>query len=344
MNISKNNLSQSNYLLIVIAILVALIITEILLRLFLPRPIQWKYPQEYRIFDNEIGHWLKANQRSYTHDKLVETNSIGIRDKDYSSYPGPNVVRGLAIGDSQTFGNGLVLSETWPKLLESRMNSQGGSKKWEILNCGLPATDTWQHEIILNRMIQVYHPNIVILAVYINDITVPWTPDPKSALVMSTGISHRIIYLIKKSVVLLVLRDGISAIRQLIYPSYGFLYEKSILTGGNDLGVEKGWNQVDKSLEKMKELCDKNHIILYILLIPRRDQVNGQEKIFVFNNKLQELSSKNNIPLIDTLESLSIGYKKYLENLFIAWDGHNSKFSNEIIANDLSKILIKNIH
>ncbi len=125
---------QQNLLLLIASIVIAAIFAEVVLRAVLPAPIVWKYPQEKYQYDTEIGHWLEFNQQAYTHDKLVRTNSAGIRDSEYATVSTPGVYRILALGDSQTFGIGLELADTWPKQLEANLNQAGKGKTVEVIN------------------------------------------------------------------------------------------------------------------------------------------------------------------------------------------------------------------
>ena len=134
----KSSLTRQNIALLTGSIVFALILLEISLRIILPTPIKWKYPQESYIYDSEIGHWLKPNHKAFTHDKAVSVNSIGIRDFEYPSIPLSGVYRILALGDSQTFGNGLELMDTWPKQLEKILNQTDNDSHFEVLNAGLP--------------------------------------------------------------------------------------------------------------------------------------------------------------------------------------------------------------
>ena len=101
-----------NILLFAASLLVMLVLMEWALRAFLPPVVEWTYPQESYLFDQQTGHWLKSNQQSYTHSKKVNTNSEGLRDHEYSSSAPNGIIRILAVGDSQTFGNGLSIEET----------------------------------------------------------------------------------------------------------------------------------------------------------------------------------------------------------------------------------------
>ena len=124
----------------------ALLLIELALRVVLPPPIHFRYPQESYAFDPQIAHVLQPDQRAFTHDQAVVTNSHGLRDRDFAERPEPGVLRVLAVGDSQTFGNGLALADTWPKQLEGDLNRLGAEQgaRFEVVNGGISDSDTWQ--------------------------------------------------------------------------------------------------------------------------------------------------------------------------------------------------------
>ncbi len=98
-------------------------IGELTLRIVIGPPIVWKYPQEHYVRDNEIGHRLVANQTAYTHSELFTTNSLGIRAAEVDARTHRSQQRILALGDSQTAGDGLPLEDTWPAQLEAALNT-----------------------------------------------------------------------------------------------------------------------------------------------------------------------------------------------------------------------------
>lgn len=55
---------------------------------------------------------LRPMLTAFTHDRPVRTNSLGLRDREVAPDPAPGTIRVLALGDSQTFGNGLAAPDT----------------------------------------------------------------------------------------------------------------------------------------------------------------------------------------------------------------------------------------
>lgn len=324
------NAFLKNAALVVAAIFVGALICELALRLVLPAPITWTYPQESYEYDEEIGHKLHSNQSAFTHDKSVTTNALGLRDVDYAPTPAPGVTRVLALGDSQTFGNGLSLPATWPKQLEEILNARG--KTSEVVNAGLPASDTWQHRILFERLSRAYSPQVAVLAVYVNDVTKRYNVSKRHVDSISNTWAKRIAYLLKQSVLLLTLRQVHAGIKQGWEPSASAIKEKSILDGSDNREVEAGWEEVERSIAAMKQSADERGIPLLVVVLPRKDQVDGSEPGLAYNMRMRAIGERLRVPVIDVLSDLKRAYRDRRANLFIPWDGHHSAPANRIIA------------
>lgn len=325
-----------NLLLTLGSLFFAIIVAEIVLRVILPSPIIWKNPQEKYLFDPEIGFRLKPNQHAYTHDEPVDINSQGIRDAEYSSTPGMQVTRILALGDSQTFGNGLTLADTWPKQLERELNDRTTAGNFEVLNGGLPASDTWQHEILLQRLMTEYNPDIVILAFYVNDIVSRPAVIRHAQDDSTTPMDLRLVYLLKRSALLLSLRNAYDSLMQMVAPSRAFLMSKEVLAGVSNPEIDKRWEQVNKSLSAMKDLTETNNITFLVVSLPRRDQVDGRLPSEKYNQRLSAVMKNAGVRFINLLGPLQEAYKVYGKSLFIPWDGHNTAIANRVIAKNVA--------
>lgn len=315
-----------------------LVFMELVLRTFLPPVIDWVYPQETYLYDDQTGHWLVPNQQAFTHDKVVITNSEGLRDQEYAASAPEGTIRILAIGDSQTFGNGLSLEETWPKQLETILNRNPGKTSYEVINAGIASTDTWQHEIILGRLLPKYNPDIVVLAFYVNDVVKRFTPSPEIKKRQESS-QTRWIYFLKKSALLLSLRNAVGAIRNMISPAEGFLNQQALLYGEDTPVLNARWKQVSESIASMERMSEVYKTKFIVFSIPRRDQVDGRVPWDAYFGKLKAITEKNHIPVFSMLEPLQAAYKEYGKDLFIPWDGHNTGVANRVIAETLSKQL-----
>ena len=61
------------------------------------------------------------------------------------------------------------------------------------------AAERFQHEVILDRMLAAYHPEHVILAFYVNDVTRRYHLKPVTAKDMTNTRRKRVAYLLKRS-------------------------------------------------------------------------------------------------------------------------------------------------
>ena len=324
---------SSAFLLFCLSVACSGLLAEIVLRWRVGTPVHYRYPQGSYVSDPEIGVWLAPNQRAFGHDKPLVVNSVGIRGPDYESTPPSGTRRVLAIGDSQTFGNGLALHDTWPARLEGALDRQAPGH-WEVLNGGLSGTDTWQHVYLLQRLSEAYAFDVAILGFYVNDVVPRSMPGPAEE--RTNAWPKRIGYVLKRS-----------AVFAFVWQTYQGLWahrhvgarELHIVNGEPDPQVEKGWAEVERSLVGIQQLCADRGADLFLLVIPRRDQVSGREPATAYNQRIAEIASRHDIPVTDALSALQRAYREHGDDLFIPWDGHNSALSNEIIAEALAPVI-----
>lgn len=118
--------------------------------------------EEERIIDKS---WWK---------RYVKRNKFNYRDIEHNIEKPPNVFRIFILGDSQTVGHGIDnLEDTWPKRLESLLNSDLSNKRFEIINSAYQGwnTDTQLYELFKNGFL--FNPDLVLLGFYPNDAPPP---------------------------------------------------------------------------------------------------------------------------------------------------------------------------
>ncbi len=328
--------------LVLLGLSLALVIggLELSIRALYPPPARFLYPQESYDVDPEIGYRLRPGQKAFTHDRPVQINSLGLRDGEIATKTASGRRRVLALGDSQTFGNGLDLADTWPKQLE-HMLATSGRTTWEVVNGGIPGTDTWQHEILLSRLVGKLNPDVVVLGLYVNDVTPRSDPRAIDGSGQTNTWRKRFAYLLKRSAVLtwIYWREFAP------WPGHASERERSVeeavLDGRNDPRAQRGWQQVEQSLAAMKVACDARHVTLVVAILPRRDQVSGLHAGRAYHTPAPPISAALGIEAVDLLEDLSAAYRVNGNALFIPWDGHNSAIANRVIATRLASILVR---
>ena len=317
----------------------ALLVLELSLRAFYPAPVRFFYPQESYDIDREIGHALRPLQTAFTHDRPVQISSLGLRDREIAPYPPPGTLRVLALGDSQTFGNGLDLSETWPKQLEGMLQNVGGGPWWEVINAGIPATDTWQHEIVLGRLLDTIHPHAVVLALYVNDVAPRYDPHKVPASGQTNTWTKGLVYLLKRSSVVTWVYYRLVLPWQAWGLGHGRSIEDAVITGEYNHSAERGWHQVERSLAGMKDRCEARKVMFLVAILPRRDQITGENPARGYNVRALAIAQTHGIAMLDLLPDLSVAYRLRGATLFIPWDGHNGAVANQVIAARLTPVL-----
>ena len=227
-----------NLALLVLSSVVGLALMEGLLVFLVPPPIVWLDPQESYQSDPKVGHRLVPGQHSYTHSFPVVTNSYGMRDREFSAVPSPGVVRILCLGDSLTFGDGVAVDDTYAKQLEARLG-QEGTIKYEVINAGVSSYDTWQEVAYFEEWGVRLKPNTVVIGFYANDVV----PKPERVIASLTGdgtlrrqgfgelLPDFFVHILKRSRLLLFLRDRVGKLTNQIHPSFQYLHQQSLLEG-----------------------------------------------------------------------------------------------------------------
>ncbi len=79
------------------------------------------------------------------------------------------------LGDSFTFGSGVGDDETWPAQMRAAWQRASDDDRpgVEVLNFGVPGHDILQHAWTLEHRALDYHPDLVVLCWYVNDLAIP---------------------------------------------------------------------------------------------------------------------------------------------------------------------------
>lgn len=93
-------------------------------------------------------------------------NSLGFRDREFSPFRG-KATRILALGDSYTYGWGVEVDQSWPKVVEARLRRDGLDV--EVANLGKPGASPVDYADAAEQAIPLLKPDLVIIAVLEGD-------------------------------------------------------------------------------------------------------------------------------------------------------------------------------
>ena len=89
----------------------------------------------------------------------LATNQLGFRDTTYKANADYKI---LLLGDSVSWGDGVMMEQSYPFLLERRLNWDYPGKTFEVINTAVPGYSTFQQLIYLRKRGLKLKPDIII--------------------------------------------------------------------------------------------------------------------------------------------------------------------------------------
>ena len=120
--------------------------------------------------DPVLHHRLRADVRTEVRGVPFETNTQGLRDREYPPGKPAGVFRILMLGDSFTEGGGLRLEETAPKRLEALLGARGCPRPVEVVNAGVASYSPILHYVYLRERGLALAPDLILLAFDMTDV------------------------------------------------------------------------------------------------------------------------------------------------------------------------------
>jgi lysophospholipase L1-like esterase len=154
-----------------VSLLVALIALECALRLFGYNPPSYLRQTDYTLRPSGypgLRYELAPGSATTARGKEIKINSQGFRGPEPSTDAAMRRV--IVLGDSITFGANLALEETFPFQLQQQLAMPG--RNLEVLNFGVHGYDTLQEVSSLEIRGLQYHPDLVVVAYCLNDVSI----------------------------------------------------------------------------------------------------------------------------------------------------------------------------
>ncbi len=155
-------------LLALLGLVLAGILGEILVRLFVPSGSVARW----FVLDEKYGYVQRPNYHQVWHYAetdvtwRVDLNSMGLRDREYD-LGRRDVRRVILLGDSFTFGYGLDADLLFDERLERLLNR--GTNRWYVINCGVGGWGTLQEVTWALDHLELFKPDVIVLTYCRND-------------------------------------------------------------------------------------------------------------------------------------------------------------------------------
>ena len=280
----------SNLLATLIGVALAVLCMEVAVRTFFDDGKQfdlemWKYALEVKGIsaDPLIGHNHRPNRHAFLMGVQFDTNSKGLRDREFSYEKPPGKLRIMMLGDSFTVGWGAKFDETFAKRIE-RMYADRGIQA-EAINTGVGNYNTIQEVQYYLTEGYKYNPDIVVLNFTFNDAEpVPVSYPPPTIL----RICYSCIFVAGK--IDSVLREFGDKKEWADY--YLGLY-------GDD-GQAKGWLDAKAYIAKLATFTKAHGTKLLIASMPELHDVQHY-RLQKITDLVHEAADENDVAFVDLL-------------------------------------------
>ena len=280
----------SNLLATLIGVAMAVLCIEVAVRAFFDDGKQfdlemWKYALEVKGISSDplIGHNHRPNRQAFLMGVQFDTNSKGLRDREFSYEKPPGRLRIMMLGDSFTVGWGAKFDETFAKRIE-RMYADRGVQA-EAINTGVGNYNTIQEVEYYLREGYKYNPDIVVLNFTFNDAE----PIPVSS---PPPIILRICY----SCIFVEGRID-SVLRELFVKRDWADYYLGLY--GDD-GQAKGWLDAKAYIAKLAAFTKAHGTKLLIASMPELHDVQHY-RLQRITDLVHEAADENDVPFVDLL-------------------------------------------
>lgn len=276
--------------------------------------------------DREVFVELKPGLATYFKLARFETNSEGLRDKEYTKSKPPNTFRVAVVGDSFTMASGVEIEDAYHTLLETRLNEERDDRSHEFINFGVGAYSPRNYWAIMQTKALEVDPDLILIgfcAENDHQIRAPrrprqnraGSPPGKNRTSRSPGAKKRaprITYPFYESFVFKALRAAFGPSRYRI--RQGLSTEPIVIT-------EEQQGRLDEYLSKMGTWSQERRIpvvVAYLSNRPRNPAV------------VEELAVRNGLHFVDVTSSFE---GTELEDYIIySIDGHPNADAHRIFS------------
>lgn len=187
-----------------LVLLLALIVTELLLRAFNPLGLKQRASWHFLLWEGLrpsadpecVWEHVPGYQRRLVGYR-VKINALGFRGEELAADKPAQTFRLLAVGDSMTFGMSGEQNDCYPAQLRRMLREQTPQRQWEVVNAGVIGYTTLQEEALLRKLLPRLQPDLVVLWWMHNDLNLTGAANPapqREELIELIGVRPRTAY------------------------------------------------------------------------------------------------------------------------------------------------------
>jgi hypothetical protein len=296
---------------------------EVVLRFTFSRSLDlsmemWKYALELKqtVRDPRLSFTHRPNRSAFLQGVPLSINSAGLRDHEFPREKIPGVYRIVWLGDSTALGWGVPLDGTGPKILERDLNASARGR-FEVLNAGVGNYNTVQeveHYLTIDRL---FHPNLVILEYFINDVE----PVPVERALGFLGHSYLAAFSLSRFDFAL----RMTGLRPRWQDYYASLYRDG----------SPGLQAAEDALGRLAAATAQEGTDLLVAILPELHQINNEYPFAKEQRKIEDYLGSRKIRTFDLLGCLR-AHGPEIGLWVTPADAHPNRKANTLIAGCLS--------
>ena len=241
-----------------------------------------------------------------------EFNRDGLRDRRHAEETPEGIERIAFLGDSVTFGHGLEPSEAYPQRLQAAFDRAGRAA--EVFNVGLWGWTARQQRIAYERILRRYRPDIVVVALCLNDI-----PEIKNNL---TKPPRWLSQLHERSALVRGLVDA---------PGREIHSVEQLFEEPPSASVDDGFRLYLEELRSVRRLVEEDGAGFALVVFPFRFQVEAGAPRPVVQERIQGFCEAEGVRCLDLLPAIA----EMGPSAFVDYD-HLSPTGAELVAETLA--------
>lgn len=331
-----------------LSLIVAALLAEAMVRIAKPGFPGFRLPQVDHRPVAGLGFEMVPNQSAYSTASRVTINSAGFRGPEIRSLVDAGRPRILCLGDSMTLGVAVEDHEVYPRQLEQMLARTSPLGHPEVINAGVQRYFTFQEIDLLKRHAATLRPDVVTLAVYINDIALRRTEDyvreyENEREQAATAFRRRLptAYLVIKNSAMVELAKN--AYLPLIGSRRGGPNtEENALAGRTSHRDEAKWRSVENEFVTFVELARLHQFKPIVVFVPVRQQVEEDVPGSLYPRRLVEHARRIGLAAVDPTAVFKQAFRDGSDP-YLPWDNHMSVTGHRLMAEALMREVSREI-
>lgn len=247
--------------------------------------------------DDRIAVRMKPNVSMNLGGVAVVTNSDGYRDREFSKTRLPGEVLIGVVGDSVTFGQGVLQDFTYPAILEKNLNSVGHERRFRVWNLGVCGYNTEQEYYVMESFLLPRKPDVIVLGYNLHNFQPIDLQKQTRTKGSPQDIINKAVSYADELHTFHILKNRIGTIMRKINPGW---YASSFVDeiNRNYCSTDGSWQTRRRFLEDMHALCKDNDVRFLVAIFPT--MIDFDNYPFLKSNQtLIDFFSSRNIDHID---------------------------------------------